>query len=87
MAPALVLDYFSNRSDLTLHVCGPIENEKEFVEIYKKELYFSDHIKTHGFIDLGSKKFEDILASCSFVIFPSCSEGGCPSVITAIGNG
>lgn len=83
----LVLENFSNRKYLTLNVCGPIENEKDFVEIYKKELYFSDNIKTHGFVDLGSEKFKDILSSCSFVIFPSCSEGGGAAVITAIGNG
>lgn len=83
----LCLDYFSKNQDLFLHVCGPIENEREFVEVYKRELFSSPNIILHGFVDITSKKFEEILSLCSFVIFPSCSEGGSPSVITAIGNG
>lgn len=83
----LCLDYFAQNKDVFLHICGPIENEKEFVSIYKKELFESSNITVHGFIDIASKKFEEILSSCSFIIFPSCSEGGCPSVVCAIGNG
>lgn len=83
----LCLDYFSKNQDLFLHVCGPIENERDFVEVYKRELFSSPNIILHGFVDITSKKFEEILSLCSFVIFPSCSEGGSPSVITAVGNG
>jgi glycosyltransferase involved in cell wall biosynthesis len=83
----LLLDYFALNRDLTLHVCGPIQNEYDFVNIYKTELYELPNIITHGFIDLKSQNFIDILKDCSFVIFPSCSEGGAPSVLTAIGNG
>ena len=83
----LCLDYFSQNQDIFLHICGPIENEKEFIDVYKKELFESPNIKLHGFIDIDSKKFEAILVMCSFVIFPSCSEGGCASTLTAIGNG
>ena len=83
----LLLDYFSNNEELTLHICGAIANEKDFVEVYKKELFNTTNIIYHGFVDIESEKFTDILISCSFVIFPSCSEGGAPSVLTAIGNG
>lgn len=83
----LLLDYFSRNSDLSLHVCGPIQNEPDFVRVYKKELYETPNIITYGFIDIKSRIFTDILKNCSFIIFPSCSEGGSPSVVTAIGNG
>ncbi|DAB27286.1 MAG: hypothetical protein A2513_03300 [Sulfurimonas sp. RIFOXYD12_FULL_33_39] len=83
----LLLEYFSKNSDLTLHICAALENEPEFVNAYKNELHNSKNIITHGFVDIKDKLFEDILKSCSFVIFPSCSEGGAASVITAIGNG
>lgn len=83
----LLLEYFSKNSDLTLHICAALENEPQFVNVYKEELYNTENILVHGFIDIKSKIFEDILKSCSFVIFPSCSEGGAASVITAIGNG
>ncbi|BDV00886.1 hypothetical protein TDMWS_09710 [Thermodesulfomicrobium sp. WS] len=83
----LCLDYFSRNQDIILHVCGPIGNEKEFVDAYKKELFESPNVRVHGFIDITNKEFHDILSLCSFVIFPSCSEGGAPSVLTAVGNG
>jgi glycosyltransferase involved in cell wall biosynthesis len=81
------LDYFSDQDELTLHICGSVENEKDFVEMYKKELFDTKNIIYHGFVNIESKKFANILTSCSFVIFPSCSEGGAPSVLTVIGNG
>lgn len=83
----LCLDYFSRNQDVFLHICGPIENEKEFIDVYKKELFDLPNVELHGFIDIDSKEFETILTMCSFIIFPSCSEGGSPSTLTVIGNG
>jgi hypothetical protein len=83
----LCLEYFSQNKDMFLHICGPIDNEPDFMATYKKELFATSNIQMHGFIDIQSKEFETILSKCSFVIFPSCSEGGSPSVLTAIGNG
>ena len=83
----LLLDYFSLNKDLTLHICGYVEKEKEFCEIYKNELYNTGNIKLHGFVNVNSREFYDILKSCYFVIYPSCSEGGAPSVVTTVGNG
>ncbi len=83
----LCLDYFSQHQNIFLHICGPIDNEQDFVATYKKELFESSNIKLYGFIDIASKEFETILTMCSFVIFPSCSEGGSPSTLTVIGNG
>lgn len=83
----LLLDFFAARKDLTLHICGPIENEKDFVNAYRNELFNFQNIITHGFIDLKSQKFKEILTTCAFSIFPSCSEGGAAGIITTIGNG
>lgn len=83
----LLLDYFSKNSNLQLHICGAIDSEKDFVTAYKKELYGNSNIHVHGFIDIKSIKFRNILAECNFTIFPSCSEGGCPSVAIAVMNG
>lgn len=83
----LLLEYFSRHPELTLHVCGPIDNELDFVKSYYNELFATKNIINHGFIDIESNKFEVILRSCSFVVLPSCSEGGSPSVVTAVGNG
>lgn len=83
----LLLDHFKANSNITLHICGDIMREENFVKIYREELFNTPNIICHGFIDIESERFERILELCSFVIFPSCSEGGCPSVLTAIGNG
>ncbi|MGP9688737.1 glycosyltransferase [Psychrobacter sp. AOP22-C1-C5] len=83
----LLLDYFSKNSHLNLHICGDIFHEKEFIELYSKELLESKNIYVHGFVDITTNKFENILKKCSFSIFPSCSEGGCPSLVTTIING
>lgn len=83
----LCLDYFSTRPDLTLHICGDIFSEPDFVKVFDEELFSLSNIIVHGFVGVDSKEFKEILSSCSFVISPSCSEGGSPSVLTAIGNG
>ena len=83
----ICLDFFRSRPDLTLHICGNIEHENQFEDVYRHELYELPNIHVHGFVKIDSAKFEHILKQCSFVIFPSCSEGGGVSVLTAIGNG
>lgn len=83
----LLLDYFSKRDDIFLHICGYIDGEVDFVSAYDKELNHMVNIINYGFIDIMSSQFAHILTQCSFIIYPSCSEGGSPSVLTAIGNG
>ncbi|MHA3052316.1 glycosyltransferase [Acinetobacter sp. ANC 4640] len=83
----LCLEYFRLNKDFELHVCGDIFSEIDFVKVYYKELFETENIFIHGFIDINTEKFEKILLTCGFVIFPSCSEGGSPSVVTCIGNG
>lgn len=83
----LCLEYFKSNPHLTLHVCGNIQNEKEFINFYKEELYYTKNIFNHGYVDIESSKFEEILKSSFFTIFPTCSEGGSPSLLTVIGNG
>ena len=83
----LCLEYFHVRPELELHICGDLELEPDFVKAYHSALFDSPNIHVHGFVNVQSAIFKDILAACSFVVFPSCSEGGSPSVLTAIGNG
>jgi hypothetical protein len=83
----LLLEYFNQRDDIYLHIVGNINAEEVFVKTFQKELYETPNIFTYGFVNINSKIFEDILKKCAFIIFPSCSEGGSPSVLTCIGNG
>lgn len=72
----LLLEIFKELPDLHLHVCGPINNELKFKDIYYEELYNTKNIHTYGFINIQSKSFKGIINKCAFIIFPSCSEGG-----------
>ena len=83
----LCLEYFKLNKELELHICGNIFLEKDFVKAYHEELFETKNIFTYGFVDINTEKFKNILLECSFIIFPSCSEGGSPSVATCVGNG
>ena len=83
----LVLDVFKELPDFHLHVCGPIEGEPRFAKCYEEELYGTENIHTHGYVRLDSPRFREILSSCAFTVFPSCSEGAPSSVLNVMGNG
>ncbi len=83
----LLLDYFPSHPEIHLHICCSFKNEEEFKKIYEKELLHTPNIHYHGFVLLNSPKFEKLLIECGFVIFPSCSEAGGPSVLNVSGNG
>lgn len=83
----LLLDYFKKHNEVSLYVCGPINKENDFFKAYEDELTNYKNIKNYGFVDLSSEKFIEIMKECMFVVLPSCSEGGAPSVVTCIGNG
>jgi hypothetical protein len=83
----LLLEGFKFFPDLHLHVCGPIDAESNFQKTYYNELYNTPNIHTYGFVKMDSAIFKELLLKCAFVIYPSCSEGGSPAVITICGNG
>ena len=78
------LEYFSEHSDLTLYICGPMEDD--FKEIF--DAYFEkENIFYHGFTNVNSQKFIDIVSKCSFDILPTCSEGQATALLTTMGAG
>jgi glycosyltransferase involved in cell wall biosynthesis len=83
----LLLDIFLRRTDLYLHICGPIQNEPMFWNNYQARLAKSKNIFIHGFVDITSVVFKRILDRCAFLIYPSASEANSASVLTVLGNG
>jgi hypothetical protein len=83
----LLLDVFAKSEEMHLHICGPLEGEPEFKQTFHNELFKTANIHYHGFVSLNSNLFKELLQKCAFVIFPSCSEGGSPSVLNVCGNG
>ena len=82
----LLLDVFKELKDLNLHICAPLNKEPEFMKLYKEELS-SQNIHFYGFISLKSELFKELISKCAAVVYPSCSEGGSPSVLNVCGNG
>ena len=80
----LCIDTFKDLSDYNLHIFGP--KEEDFFNLYDSELK-NKNIIYHGFVDISSFKFKKIVEKCGFVIFPSCSEGGAGSALTAMFTG
>lgn len=82
----LALDVFSQHTDKVLHIAGLSNSEKDFMDSFQKELSLPNIIN-HGFIDIASQQYENLICSCAFAIIPSCSEGCCTSLINCMCNG
>jgi glycosyltransferase involved in cell wall biosynthesis len=83
----LVIDSFKEMQHVNIHICGNLEREKEFLDFYNTIIKSCPNIIYHGFVDIDSDLFKNILRDCAFVILPSASEGNSPSVITCMANG
>lgn len=84
----LLLEIFCEKcKNCNLYVCSSFENESDFCEAYKKELYNTSNIYPIGFVDIRSDKFKEIAEKCAYMIMPSCSEGIAGSVLTAMSAG
>jgi hypothetical protein len=75
----LVIEYFLSNIVYNLHIVGPIE--EEFISVFKDKLTEARNIKLYGFLDVESKEFLELANLCTFLIFPSGSEGGSPGSV------
>lgn len=82
----LLLNVFSQHTDKTLHIAGLDSSEKAFMDSFRKELSM-ENVVVHGFLDVSSQEYVDLICQCAFVIIPSCSEAGCTSLINSMSNG
>ena len=80
----LCLEFFTMHHDLTLHICGQMEDD--FYETFYEYMQYKN-IFYHGFIDVASAKFIEITSKCSYSILPTCSEGQSTSLLTTMGAG
>ncbi|MFQ6539996.1 MULTISPECIES: glycosyltransferase [Aphanothece] len=83
----LLIEIFSDRPDLTLHVVGGIEHEQEFWLAYTDILCRCTNIKFYGFLDISGKVFSGILAKSSAHLFLSASDGSPGAVVTTMQAG
>ncbi|MCS6328532.1 MAG: glycosyltransferase [Nitrospira sp.] len=83
----LVLEAFVRLPDCQLTIVGPVHNEPEFVDVYRKELFHTPNIKCVGWLDKSSEEFRLILEQSIAHVFPSCSEAGAAAVIESMAAG
>lgn len=79
----LVVEAFSRHPELSVHICGP-DSEQGFFDILGDTIKKSSNIFYEGFVDVDSKKFEDLASSCSFSIFNTAAEGVATSVASVM---
>lgn len=82
----LVVEAFAQMPEYNLTICGKIDGEKDFLEIYKKELALPN-MQIAGFVDPGSEAFERMRKNNVALIYPSCSEGQSGAVVLCMHAG
>lgn len=80
----LIFEYFIMNTSKVVHIIGTIDDE--FMQIYQDRMTSNIHI--HGFMNLNLPEFATLACRCNYLIYPSCTEGGCPgAVISAMAYG
>jgi hypothetical protein len=80
----ILIDIAERNSDFNLHICG-LSRSEEY--LFAKTISKCKNIHNHGFVDVNSQKFIDIINSCAFMVFPSCSEAMSTAVLTVARHG
>jgi tetratricopeptide (TPR) repeat protein len=80
----LLLEIFSEHQQWVLNVVGPVNNEPEFEELYRKALYNHQRIRTFGFRRPATDTIREIVDRCFCVVIPSAAEGMSTSVLTCL---
>lgn len=83
----VLIDLALAHPEITLHICGASVREREFWAYYTPLIKGKTNIINHGFINIESQEFVDIMSECAFVVHPSISEGGAAAVLNVVANG
>ncbi len=78
----ILIDVFSGRDDVRLHICGLTKEEKKILKFKGRS-----NIIDYGRIDVNSDAYLELVYKCSYIILPSCSEGFSTSVTTGMLHG
>ena len=78
-----MVECFAKHPELKLHIVGPLE--EDVVEALKDLL--TPNIVLHGFMNVNSDGYLNILSKCNFIIYPSGSEGVPGAVLNSMKNG
>lgn len=82
----IAIDFAVEHPEYTLHICGGSRLETDFWNHYTPKIKACDNIHLHGFVDIESAKYAQILSQCGILLNPSVSEGGAVAVLNVLGN-
>lgn len=82
-----LLDIFSKNKQINLHICGLLNQEPDFLKLFARELFNTENIHYYGWLPINSPEFYKLCSICSFIIIPSCSEGGGGAVLQCMATG
>ena len=83
----IAIDFATAHPEYTLHICGGSRQETDFWNYYMPKIKANKNIHLHGFVDIESEKYAQILSKCGILLNPTISEGGAVSVLNVLGNG
>ena len=83
----IAIDFAMEHPEYMLHICGGSRLETDFWNYYTPKIKACRNIHNHGFVDIESDKFAQILSQCGILLNPSISEGGAVAVLNVLGNG
>lgn len=82
----IAIDFAIEHPEYTLHICGGSRQETDFWNYYMPKIKANKNIHLHGFVDIESDKYSQILSQCGILLNPSISEGCAVSVLNVLGN-
>jgi hypothetical protein len=80
----ILIDIAEKNIDFDLHICGLSKNEEY---LFQKTISKCKNIHNHGFVNVSSQEFINIINSVTFMVFPSCSEAMSTAVLTVARHG
>jgi glycosyltransferase involved in cell wall biosynthesis len=83
----LLLEIFPKLPHLHLYICSDFQNEPDFCECYRKELYETPNIHAVGWVRVNSPEYDGLVKKCAYVIHPTCSDGQSGSVVQCMYSG
>ena len=83
----LAIEAIAGVPGLHLEIAAPVDRESDFVAMYERELYRAPNVRVLGWLDVGAPSFLEFATRNLALLFPSCSEGGGGSAVTAMHAG
>ena len=83
----VAIDFALHHPEYTLHICGASRGEKDFWRYYAPLADKAPNIVQHGFVNIESQEFAQVLDECAILVNPSLSESGAVAVLNVLANG